>query len=349
VSTIRQKFVAAKAIAEGVANQAEALAATRAKAAAASAVQPAVPDKPILEYLFEHVKDDQKVHASVTRASAIACFTCTWNMHGKLPPADLFQLLDLEKHRYHLYSIATQECERSIMMSAVNASKAKWAAAVGASLGVKYVMIKSHTLQAINIILFVHKSLEPLIGGVQSGVVATGLKVVATNMGNKGGVGICFNFASTSYLFVAAHFAAGQKQVENRNRDYDRITKELSLVPSVADEKTKSMPNLNDRFDVVIWQGDFNYRIDGARSEVEQLLASNAMVELRRRDQLRTQRDDKAQVFQGLAEGDVSFPPTYKYDTGTNIYDTSKKKRVPAWTDRILYKPAEGVNLKSYR
>ena len=29
--------------------------------------------------------------------------------------------------RYHLYSIATQECERSIMMSAMNASKAKWA------------------------------------------------------------------------------------------------------------------------------------------------------------------------------------------------------------------------------
>ena len=32
--------------------------------------------------------------------------------------------------RYHLYSIATQECERSIMMSAVNASKAKWAVIV---------------------------------------------------------------------------------------------------------------------------------------------------------------------------------------------------------------------------
>ena len=94
----------------------------------------------------------------------------------------------------------------------------------------------SHTLQAINIILFVHKSLEPPIGGqstlfnraaivlhgwmqcdltptahrnyeifwthtlsllllwscdsrcpgVQAGVVATGLKVVDTNMGNKG-------------------------------------------------------------------------------------------------------------------------------------------------------------------
>ena len=29
---------------------------------------------------------------------------------------------------------------------------------------------------------------------------------------SSGGVGICFNFACTSFLFVAAHFAAGQKQ-----------------------------------------------------------------------------------------------------------------------------------------
>ena len=111
---------------------------------------------------------------------------------------------------------------------------------------------------------------------------------LAMPLSSSGGVGICFNFASTSYLFVAAHFAAGQKQgtmvksvglrcgrwssaqlslrmwsfiqsasfslcthvplqmprvlrfaVENRNRDYARITKELSLVPSVADEKSE--------------------------------------------------------------------------------------------------------------
>lgn len=26
----------------------------------------------------------------------------------------------------------------------------------------------------------------------------------------------------------------------------------------------------------------------------------------------------------------------YKFDPGTNIYDTSDKMRVPAWTDRVL-------------
>ncbi|KAG1469596.1 hypothetical protein G6F56_003171 [Rhizopus delemar] len=37
-------------------------------------------------------------------------------------------------------------------------------------------------------------------------------------------------------------------------------------------------------------------------------------------------------------EGPIHFRPTYKYDAGTNQYDTSEKRRAPSWTDRILWK-----------
>ena len=43
-------------------------------------------------------------------------------------------------------------------------------------------------------------------------------------------------------------------------------------------------------------------------------------------------------VLNQFKEGPVTFLPTYKYDRGTHNFDTSRKQRVPAWTDRILYK-----------
>uniref|UniRef100_K7DZU0 Uncharacterized protein n=1 Tax=Monodelphis domestica TaxID=13616 RepID=K7DZU0_MONDO len=49
-------------------------------------------------------------------------------------------------------------------------------------------------------------------------------------------------------------------------------------------------------------------------------------------------------VLKGFQEGPLTFAPTFKFDVGTNYYDTSAKKRKPAWTDRILWKiKAPGV------
>ncbi|OBS83607.1 hypothetical protein A6R68_22408 [Neotoma lepida] len=47
------------------------------------------------------------------------------------------------------------------------------------------------------------------------------------------------------------------------------------------------------------------------------------------------ERDPLLREFQ---EGPLLFPPTYKFDRHSNNYDTSEKKRKPAWTDRILWR-----------
>ncbi|PQE12525.1 domain and endonuclease exonuclease phosphatase protein [Rutstroemia sp. NJR-2017a BBW] len=48
-------------------------------------------------------------------------------------------------------------------------------------------------------------------------------------------------------------------------------------------------------------------------------------------------------TFQYYSEARITFMPTYKFDIGTDTYDTSEKARIPAWTDRILRK---GTNLR---
>jgi hypothetical protein len=58
---------------------------------------------------------------------------------------------------------------------------------------------------------------------------------------------------------------------------------------------------------------------------------------LRANDQLLKERA-KGSAFAYFDEGPLNFKPTYKFDKRTSQYDTSKKQRVPAWTDRILYK-----------
>lgn len=51
--------------------------------------------------------------------------------------------------------------------------------------------------------------------------------------------------------------------------------------------------------------------------------------------------------FPEFREGPINFAPTYKYNNGSDTYDTSEKMRAPAWTDRILFK-GESINLLLY-
>ena len=47
-----------------------------------------------------------------------------------------------------------------------------------------------------------------------------------------------------------------------------------------------------------------------------------------------------------VTESPIKFLPTYKYGKGAKYYDISK--RVPAWTDRILYKKSENIKCIKY-
>lgn len=81
-----------------------------------------------------------------------------------------------------------------------------------------------------------------------------------------------------------------------------------------------------------------NWRIDLQYDQCVYLCENNRIEALRERDQL-TQHRKSRPLTSRMNEGILDFKPTFKYDPDCDVYDTSKKMRVPSWTDRILYKP----------
>lgn len=129
-------------------------------------------------------------------------------------------------------------------------------------------------------------------------------------------------------------------------------------------------------FDAVFFFGDLNYRLRGVtREQMDSFAARVRRIEKRlqastgaprtgksiddishragnmrvsdksslsllrrvlRFDQL-TEERRRRRAFSGFKEGSIGFLPTYKYDCGEAVFDSSEKKRCPGWTDRVLF------------
>lgn len=81
----------------------------------------------------------------------------------------------------------------------------------------KYVCIGSEQLVGVCLFVFVRPPLAPHIRQLAIETIKTGLGGTA---GNKGSVAIRMQVYNSSLCFVCSHFAAGQKNVPERNKDY---------------------------------------------------------------------------------------------------------------------------------
>ena len=154
--------------------------------------------------------------------------------------------------------------------------------------------------------------------------------------GNKGAIAIRLEYGTTSVCFVTAHLAAGHTNIDQRNMDYWTIDKGIRF----ARRRT-----ISDH-DLIFWASDSNYRIALPNEEVCKLIAEEKWDKLYENDQLNLGMI-AGETFRYYSEGTINFPPTYKFDNGTDTYDTSEKQRIPAWTDRILYR-GQGIKLVEY-
>ncbi|XP_036069509.1 phosphatidylinositol 4,5-bisphosphate 5-phosphatase A isoform X2 [Oryzias melastigma] len=190
-----------------------------------------------------------------------------------------------------------------------------------------YVLVTSQRMQGLLLLVFAKYFHLPFLRGVQTEATRTGL---GGYWGNKGGVSARMSVFGHTVCFVNCHLPAHMENSDQRMEDFESILQQQQFEGQAA-------TGVLDH-DVVFWFGDLNFRIDDLEIQVvKSAIDNNKFSALLEKDQLNMAKDSET-VLEGFHEGPLKFPPTYKFDVGTNTYDTSGKKRKPAWTDRILWR-----------
>lgn len=301
----------------------------------------------------------------------------TWNVNTRLlsDSCDMKQWLLHQLHQAaDIYAITLQEIVDLNVMNVVVNSKGSdemalyWQKQIFATIlesGQEYRQVFEKHMVGLQVLLFVKAVHLPHIHDIRSIVTYTGGYGVT---GNKGGISVRFDFHDSPLCFIGAHFHANRENVMTRNMDWQTIL-EASVFPpngrsltdptdirpySASYKAIKTSLTLSLANHDIFWAGDLNYRItsDIEDEDIFAVVKADNWVSLRGMDQLNQERE-KGNVFAAFQEGTIHFPPTYKYQPGTDVYEQrpEKKLRAPAWCDRILWRTAghkDDIRLVSY-
>nr|XP_033487819.1 inositol polyphosphate 5-phosphatase Ka isoform X2 [Epinephelus lanceolatus] len=254
----------------------------------------------------------------------------TWNVATADPPDDLTVLLHLNSPKSpDLYVIGLQEVYSGpLRFVSDSVFDDPWSHLFMTTLGPrKYIKVSSIRMQGLLLLFFSKLDHVPFIRDIQATYTRTG---IFGYWGNKGGVSIRLSFYGHMLCFLNCHLAAHMKYATERVDEFEYIldtqTFDCKKAPTIVDHR------------LVFWFGDLNFRIqDHGMHFVRSCINNQTFSLLWSKDQL-TMMKKKEQLLQEFEEGPLDFQPTYKFDLNSNTYDSSGKKRKPAWTDRILWR-----------
>lgn len=256
-------------------------------------------------------------------------------MNAKKPSDDLSSwLLPTDYDSPDIYAIGFQEIvdlNAGNLLVDHNANKL-WEDKIERTLKQQYTLLCSRHLVGLSLCIYVKRELykDQHINDVQAETVGVGIMGVG---GNKGAVGIRFKLYDSSICFINSHLAAHQNNVAGRNADFHNICARLKFT-----DRSKQ-PYDMFAHDHLFWLGDLNYRINmNDYALVYQRIDVEDWDGLLAADQLIIEKA-AGRAFKQFEEGRIDFAPTYKYQPGTNKYERreDKKKRLPAWCDRIQW------------
>ncbi|EME43470.1 hypothetical protein DOTSEDRAFT_89316 [Dothistroma septosporum NZE10] len=220
-----------------------------------------------------------------------------------------------------------------------------------------YTLLHTASMVGLFTCIFVRSSIRPRIRHVHTSEVKRGM---GGHHGNKGALILRMVLDDSSLCFINCHLAAGQTHTMHRNNDIAEILEANALPPYPLEQNEAEHGDvfagggdgsmIMDH-EICILNGDLNYRIDtmGRDAVIKQVQQGN-LAKLLDRDQLLLSRKKNPGFrLRAFQETPISFAPTYKYNVHTDDYDTSEKRRAPAWCDRILYRGLGKVKLEDYR
>ncbi|XP_006251217.1 phosphatidylinositol 4,5-bisphosphate 5-phosphatase A isoform X1 [Rattus norvegicus] len=257
----------------------------------------------------------------------------TWNVGTAMPPDDVTSLLHLggghDSDGADMIAIGLQEVNSMINKRLKDALFTdQWSELFMDALGpFNFVLVSTVRMQGVILLLFAKYYHLPFLRDVQTDCTRTGL---GGYWGNKGGVSVRLAAFGHMLCFLNCHLPAHMDKAEQRKDNFQTIL-------SLQQFQGPGAHGILDH-DLVFWFGDLNFRIESYDLHfVKFAIDSNQLHQLWEKDQLNMAKNTWP-ILKGFQEGPLNFAPTFKFDVGTNKYDTSAKKRKPAWTDRILWK-----------
>ncbi|KAI5268629.1 inositol polyphosphate 5-phosphatase K isoform X4 [Manis pentadactyla] len=255
----------------------------------------------------------------------------TWNIASAAPPLDLSDLLQLNNQNLNMdmYVIGLQEMNCGIMSLLFDtAFEDPWSSFFMDVLSpLSFVKVSSVRMQGLLVLVFAKHQHLPFVQILTTKSTPTGL---FGYWGNKGGVSICLKLYGYYVSVINCHLPPHMANNDQRLEHFDRILEMQNF-------EGHDIPNILDH-DLILWFGDMNFRIeDFGLHFVRESIKNRCYSGLWEKDQLSIAKRHDA-LLREFHEGPLLFPPTYKFDKNSNDYDTSEKKRKPAWTDRILWR-----------
>lgn len=253
--------------------------------------------------------------------SYVSIYAMTFNLAGNIVDDGIFSYIPL---RYDLYILGFQEVGPFVSISAMK-NQSRLSSVLQKHFGPKFRIICDKELVAIKLFILINDEYNKTTPCQVDATYAISTGADGA-YGNKGAVACSMLVKNTKILSICAHFAAHEKHIAERNQNYANIMNEIQI-------QSHSNPLESHHF--IIFVGDLNYRIQSTYNAVTQMATAGRFRELLENDQLTIEKR-AMRVFSGFCEGEISFPPTYRFNKQSLVYDTSKKMRVPSYTDRIL-------------